>query len=63
MLERKLASTGDQTRNHQVMSPTCSLTTEPPGWDERIHSSLTSENCFHGGYVAKQLNALEENCV
>ena len=29
--ERKFTQTGDQTHNHQVMSPT-RLTNEPPGW-------------------------------
>ena len=29
--ERKVASTADRTRNHQVMSPTCSLLSHPGG--------------------------------
>ena len=38
MPERKLASNGDRTHNHQVMSPTCSPLSHPSGafkWVEK----------------------------
>ena len=40
MLERKFTSTGDQTHNHQVMSPTCSPLRNLEGENNKADWSL-----------------------
>ena len=42
--ERKVASTGDRTHNHQVMSPTGSPLSHPGGAAENVDQDLTAQN-------------------
>ena len=42
--ERKVASTGDRTHNHQVMSPTRSPLSHPGGWLVEINYWMAHGN-------------------
>ena len=70
--EGKLASTGSQTHNHQVMSPTLPPLSHTGRADsfqiiddsifESIHSPPHLFHCFNYAYVGKQIVAWEKLC-